>query len=99
MISFSATIGEDSVHFAVGLSFDEVLAAVPMGFTSTEADEDFKATIFQVALEGDEGAAALFFDLAEKADDFGAMQQKFAGAFGFEVGTVSMAVGGDVKRV
>ena len=28
-----------------------------------------------------------------------AMQQKFAGAFGFEVGTVSMAVGGDVKRV
>ena len=70
-----------------------------MGFTSTEADEDFKATIFQVALEWDEGAAALFFDLAEKADDFGAMQQKFAGAFGFEVGTVSMAVGGDVKRV
>lgn len=44
-----------------------------MGFTSTEADEDFEATIFQVALEGDEGAAALFFDLAEKADDFGAM--------------------------
>ena len=99
MISFSATIGEDSVHFAVGLSFDEVLAAVPMGFTSTEADEDFEATIFQVSLEGDEGTAAFFFDLAEESDDFGAMQQKFAGSFGFEVGTVSMAIRGDVKIV
>ena len=98
-ISFSAAIGQLSVHFSVRLAFDEVLATIPMGFTSTEADEDFEATIFQVALEGDEGAAALFFDLAEKADDFGAMQQKFAGAFGFEIGTVSMAVGGDVKRV
>ena len=70
-----------------------------MGFTSTEADEDFEATIFQVSLEGDEGTAALFFDLAEESDDFGAVKEKFAGAFGFEVGTVSMAVGGDVKRV
>ena len=70
-----------------------------MGFTGAEADEDFEATIFQVALEGDEGAAALFFDLAEESDDFGTVQQKFAGAFGFEVGTVSMAVGGDMKGV
>ena len=70
-----------------------------MRLTGAEADEDFEATIFQVALEGDEGATALFFDLAEKADDFGTVQQKFAGAFGFEVGTVSMAVGGDMKGV
>ena len=70
-----------------------------MGFTGAEADEDFEATIFQVALEGDEGATALFFDFAAEGGDFGKVHEKFGAAFGFEVGTVSMAVGGDVKRV
>jgi hypothetical protein len=46
VISFSATIGEDSVHFAVGLAFDEVLAPVSMRFACSKAHEDFKATIF-----------------------------------------------------
>lgn len=46
MISFSAPIGEDAVHFAVGLAFDEVLASVPMGFPCSKANEDFEATIF-----------------------------------------------------
>ena len=46
MISFSAAIGEDSVHFAVGLAFDEVLAPVSMRFACSKAHEDFKATIF-----------------------------------------------------
>ena len=46
MISFSATIGEDSVHFAVSLAFDEVLASVSMCFACSKAHEDLKATIF-----------------------------------------------------
>ena len=46
MISFSATIGEDSVHFAVGLAFDEVLASVSVCFACSKAHEDFEATIF-----------------------------------------------------
>ena len=46
MISFSATIGEDSVHFAVGLAFDEVLAPVSMRFPCSKANEDFEAAIF-----------------------------------------------------
>jgi hypothetical protein len=45
VISFSATIGEDSVHFAVGLAFDEVLASVSMRFACSKAHEDFEATI------------------------------------------------------
>ena len=53
MISFSATIGEDSVHFAVGLAFDEVLASVSMRFACSKANEDFETTIFQVSLEWD----------------------------------------------
>jgi hypothetical protein len=44
--SFSAPIGEDSVHFAVGLAFDEVLASVSMCFACSKANEDFEATIF-----------------------------------------------------
>jgi hypothetical protein len=46
VISFSATIGEDAVHFAVGLAFDEVLAPVSMCFTCSKAHQDFEATIF-----------------------------------------------------
>lgn len=46
VISFSATIGEDSVHFAVGLAFDEVLASVSVCFACSKANEDFEATIF-----------------------------------------------------
>ena len=34
-VSFSAAIGQLSVHFSVRLAFDEVLATIPMGFTST----------------------------------------------------------------
>jgi hypothetical protein len=45
-ISFPATIGEDSVHFAVGLAFDEVLASVSMCFACSKANEDFEAAIF-----------------------------------------------------
>jgi hypothetical protein len=98
-ISFAATVGQDAVHFTIGLSFNEVLAAVPMGFTGTETHENFEATVFQVSLEGDEGATAFFFDLAEKPDDLVAVKEKFAGPFGFQVGTIAVAVGGDVKGV
>jgi hypothetical protein len=45
------------------LSFDEVLAAVPMGFACAETHEDFEATVFQISLEGDEGATAFLLDL------------------------------------
>jgi hypothetical protein len=45
VVSFSATIGEDSVHFAVSLAFDEVLASVSMCFACPKAHEDFEATI------------------------------------------------------
>jgi hypothetical protein len=37
--------------------------------------------------------------LAEKADDFSAMKEKFAGALRFEIGAVAVAVGGDVEGV
>jgi hypothetical protein len=46
VISFPATIGEDSVHFAVSLAFDEVLASVSVRFACSKAHEDFEATIF-----------------------------------------------------
>jgi hypothetical protein len=98
-ISFSATIGEDSVHFAVGLSFDEVLATVSMGFSCAETHEDFEATIFQVSLEGDKSPAAFFFDLAQESDDLVAVKKKFAGAFGFQIRTIAVTVGGDVEGV
>jgi len=70
-----------------------------MGFTGTETHENFEATVFQISLEGDEGATALFFDLTEESDDFVAVKEKFAWAFGFEVRTIAVAVGGDVKGV
>jgi hypothetical protein len=46
VISFSSTIGEDAVHFTVGLAFDEVLASVSMCFTCSKANEDFESAIF-----------------------------------------------------
>jgi len=70
-----------------------------MGFTGAETHEDFKATILQISLEGDEGTAAFFLDLAEESDDLVAVKEKFAGAFGFEVGTITVAIGGDVEGV
>jgi hypothetical protein len=39
-------IGEGAVYLSIRLAFDEVLAAVPMGFARTQADEDFEAAIF-----------------------------------------------------
>jgi hypothetical protein len=39
-------IGEGAVHLSVRLAFDQVLAAIPMGFARAEADEDFEAAIF-----------------------------------------------------
>jgi hypothetical protein len=68
-ISFPATIGEDSVHFAVGLAFDEVLAPVSMRFACSKANENFETTIFQVSLEGNESTTAFFLNLAEETDD------------------------------
>ena len=98
-ISFSAAVGKDPVHLAVGLAFDEVLAAVAMGFACSKAHEDFEAAIFQVSLEGNEGATAFFLNLAEESDDLVAVKEKFTGAFGFQVRTIAVAVGGDVKGV
>jgi len=98
-ISFAAPVGQDAVHFAVGLAFDEVLAAVPMGFSSAQTDKNLESTVFEVALEGNEGAAALFFDLAEEAHDFCPVKKKFARAFSFKVGAVAVAVRGDVERI
>jgi hypothetical protein len=98
-ISFAATVGQDAVHFTVGLAFDEVLAAVPMGFSGAQTNQNLKASVFEVALEGNEGATTLFFDLAEKAHDFCPVKKEFSGAFGFKVRAVAMAVRGDVERV
>ena len=98
-ISFAAPVGQDAVHFAVGLTFDEVLAAVPMCFSGPKAHKNFKAAVFQVTFQGNEGAAALFFDLAEKANDFCPVKKEFSGALGFEVRAVAVAVGGNVERV
>jgi len=98
-ISFAAPVGQDAVHFAVGLTFDEVLAAVPMGFSGAQAHKNFKAAVFQVTLEGNEGATALFFDLSEKTNDFCPVKKEFSRALGFEVGAVAVAVRGDVERV
>ena len=70
-----------------------------MGFACAETHEDFEATIFQVSLEGDEGTAAFFFDLAEESDDLVAVKEKFAGPFGFQVCTITVTVGSDVKGV
>jgi len=99
VISFSATIGEDAVHFAVGLTFDEVLASVSMCFACSKANENFEAAIFQVSLEGNEGTTAFFLNLAEESDDLAAMKEEFTGAFGFEVCTIAMAVRSDVEGV
>jgi len=70
-----------------------------MGFTGAETHEDFEATIFEVSLEGNEGAAAFFLDLTEESHDLVAVKEEFAGAFGFQVGTIAVAVGGNVKGV
>ncbi|NBS84791.1 MAG: hypothetical protein EBS59_08915, partial [Verrucomicrobia bacterium] len=83
-------IGEGAVHLSIRLAFDKVLAAIPMGLASAKADEDFEATIFKISLKGNKSAAALFLDLAEKADDFSAMKEKFAGALRFEIGAVAV---------
>ena len=45
-ISFAAPVGQDAVHFAVGLTFDEVLAAVPMSFSGAQTDKNLKASVF-----------------------------------------------------
>jgi len=70
-----------------------------MGFTGAETHEDFEAAIFQVSLEGDEGTAAFFLNLAEESDNLVAVKKEFARAFGFQVGTIAMAVRSDVKGV
>jgi len=70
-----------------------------MGFACAETHEDFEATVFQISLEWDEGTAAFLLDLAKESDDLVAVKEKFAGAFSFEVRTIAMAVGGDVKGV
>jgi hypothetical protein len=70
-----------------------------MGFTGAETHEDFEAAIFQVSLEGDEGTAAFFLNLAEESDNLVAVKEKFAGAFGLEVRTITVAVRGNVKGV
>ena len=98
-ISFAAAVGEFAVHLAVGLAFDEVLPAVAVGFAQSQADEDLEAAVFEIALEGDEGAGAAFFDLAHEAHDFGVVEEEFAGAVGLRVGPVAVAVGGDVEGV
>ena len=70
-----------------------------MGFSCAETHEDFEATIFQVSLEGDKSPAAFFFDLAQESDDLVAVKKKFAGAFGFQIRTIAVTVGGDVEGV
>ena len=70
-----------------------------MGFTGAKTHEDFEATVFQISLEGDEGATTFFLDLAEESDDLVAVKEKFAGAFSFEVCTIAMAVRSDVEGV
>lgn len=70
-----------------------------MGFAGAEADEDFEAAIFEVALEWDEGAGTAFFDLAKQAVNLSFVKEELAGAIGFRVGAIAMTIGGDVKGV
>jgi hypothetical protein len=70
-----------------------------VGFTSAQADENLEAPVLEVALEGNKGAGAAFFDLTEESVNFGLMKKEFTGAVGFGVGAVTVAVGGDVKGV
>jgi hypothetical protein len=81
------------------LALDQVLSAVAVGFAQSESDENLEAAVFEIAFEGNEGAGTAFFDLAHEAHDFGMVQQKFARAIRLGIGSVAVAVGGDVKGV
>ncbi len=70
-----------------------------MGFAGTQAHENFEAAILKIAFERDQSAGATFFNLPKKAVDLGLVEKKFAGAVGFRVGPIAVAVGGDVERV
>ncbi len=70
-----------------------------MSFAGTQANEDLEAAVLKVALEGNQGAGAAFFDLTQETMDLGFVKEKFAGAVRFRVGAVAVGVGGDVEGV
>jgi len=81
------------------LTFDEILASIPVSFAETESDENLEAAVFKVAFEWDEGAGAAFFDLTKEPDDFGMVKEQFALTIRFRVGPVAVAIGSDVEGV
>ena len=70
-----------------------------MGFAGTQAHENFEAAVFEVTLEGHKCPGAAFFDLAEEAMDLRLMEEELAGPVRFRVGSVTVAVGGNVEGV
>jgi hypothetical protein len=97
--SSASSVGQLAGNLAVGLTLDQVLAAVPVGFAGAQADEDLEAAVLEIPLEGNQGAGSAFFDLAEKTVNLGLVEKKFTGPVGFRVGAVAVAVGGDVEGV
>ena len=99
MSSSASSVGQLAGDLAVGLAFDEVLPAIPVGFTGTQADENLEAAVLEIPLEGNQGAGSAFFDLPEETVNLGLVEKKFSGPVGLRVGAVAVAVGGDVEGV
>lgn len=99
MSSSASSVGQLAGDLAVGLTLDQVLAAIPVGFAGAQADENLEAAVLEIPLEGNQGAGSAFFDLAEKTVNLGLVEKKFTGPVGFRVGAVAVAVGGDVEGV
>jgi hypothetical protein len=97
--SSASSVGQFPGNLAVGLTLDQVLTAIAMGFAGTKTDENLEATVLEIPLEGNQGAGSAFFDLAEKTVNLGLVEKKFTGPVGLRVGAVAVAVGGDVEGV
>ncbi len=99
MSSSASSVGQLAGDLAVGLTLDQVLAAIPVGFAGAQADKNLEAAVFEIPLEGNQGAGSAFFDLAEETVNLGLVEKKFTGPVGLRVGAVPVAVGGDVEGV
>lgn len=99
MSSSASSVGQLAGDLAVGLTLDQVLAAIPVGFAGAQADENLEAAVFEIPLEGNQGAGSAFFNLAKETVNLGLVEKKFTGPVGLRVGAVAVAVGGDVEGV
>ena len=70
-----------------------------MAFAGAQPEQDLESAVFQISLQGNEGARTTFFDLTKKAVDLGLMEEELAGTIRFRVGPVSVNVGGDMEGV